>query len=76
MYKAKKKIFFFSGHFFFLKADVAGRVFIFIQAKNRCENFFSFKTVTIFFKSFAWMVISSDIIQARPQNLIGKASAH
>ena len=38
------------------------------------EPFF-LKIVAIFFKSCAWMVISLDIIQVRPKNLIGKAPA-
>ena len=51
------------------------RVFYFYSGKIRCRNFF-LKLVIIFFKSCACTVISSDIIQVRPSNLIEKASAH
>ena len=46
------------------------------RQKTDAGLFFFFKLVTIFFKSCACTIISSDIIQVRPQNLIGKASAH
>ena len=50
--------------------------FYFYSGKKQMRELFFRNSELYFFKSCACMIISSDIIQVRPLNLTGKASAH